>query len=269
MQCMNVTILSGTHRFLRVLVLCLIASGAVAQSLQVIELRYRTAQEVIPVLQPLVESGGALSGSDYKLFVRASAGNVAELRRVLAQLDQPPRQLLIAVRRATRQSIEREELSGSAAISNRGMTGSISTSDSAVRKQDDDVASVQVIEGGSAYIATGSSVPVVTSIAAGGRRPWLAASTTYRDINSGFLVTPRVPGTQVNLSIEQQAQRTCTVQGAVDTQSITTQVVGQLHRWISLGGVQESSAVHASDIAGRQYATRSDDLEVWVRVTER
>jgi type II secretory pathway component GspD/PulD (secretin) len=266
---MNLAIVSGAQQFLRILVLCLVAAGATAQSLHVIELKYRTAQEVIPVLQPLVESGGALSGSDYKLFVRASAGNVAELRRVLAQLDRPPRQLLVSVRRATRQAIEREEMSGSATIGNHGVSGSISTTGAAAQKEDERLANVQVIEGGSAYIGIGQSVPVVTAIAAGGRRHWLAANTSYRDINSGFLVTPHVAGTQVSLSIEQQAQRAGNEQGAIDTQNITTQVIGELDRWISLGGVQESSTVHSSGIVGRQYATHSDDLEVWVKVEER
>ena len=55
--------------------LCLIACPVLAQSLEVIDLKYRTAAEVIPVLQPLLEQGGALTGQDYKLFVRASAAN--------------------------------------------------------------------------------------------------------------------------------------------------------------------------------------------------
>src|SRR5262245_53046828 len=81
----------------------LMAITAGAQSLEVIQLKHRTAQELMPALQPLVAQGGAVSGQDYTLFVRTTDGNLAEIRRVVAQLDQAPRQLLVSVRTATRQ----------------------------------------------------------------------------------------------------------------------------------------------------------------------
>lgn len=245
------------------------AAAVFAQSLQVIDLKYRTAQEVIPVLQPLLEPGGALSGSDYKLFVRASAANVAQLRSVLVQLDRQPRQLLVSVRRATRGVIEREAIAGAAVISNQGVGVTVQATDAAVQRQDGGVSSVQVLEGNSAYIATGQSVPLVTAIAAGGRRPWIAASTTYRDVNSGFLVTPRVSGQSVTLDIEQQAQQFGANSGTIQSQSLSTQVRGALNQWIPLGGISESSTSQGSGIAQHQYATQSDDLEVWVKVEER
>lgn len=104
------------RRWLVVLGGCLLASLALAQSLEIIELKHRTAEDVIPILQPLLESGGALSGTDYQLFIRASATNVRQLRQVLAELDRAQRQLWVSVRRATRQTIERETAAASIAI---------------------------------------------------------------------------------------------------------------------------------------------------------
>ena len=74
---------------------CLIACPVLAQSLEVIDLKFRTAAEVIPVLQPLVEQGGALTGQDYKLFVRASPANLQQLRAALEQIDRKPNQFVI------------------------------------------------------------------------------------------------------------------------------------------------------------------------------
>jgi type II secretory pathway component GspD/PulD (secretin) len=85
------------------LLLCALGAAALAQSLEVIDLQHRTAEEIIPVLRPLLEPGGALSGKDYKLFVRASAANVKQLRQALAQLDRQPRQLFVSERRSTQQ----------------------------------------------------------------------------------------------------------------------------------------------------------------------
>jgi hypothetical protein len=260
---------------------CLLAAVAWAQSLQVIDLKYRTAQEVIPVLQPLLEPGAALSGQDYKLFVRASSTNLSQLRAALAQIDRQPRQLFVSVRQGTEQEIERDGAGvsgtvragdGSVSVNERPRAAagvSVHATDTSSRLQGDSVASVQVIEGNSAFIATGTSVPIVTSVAAGvGRkRAWAASSTSYRDLSSGFMVTPRVNGQQVLLDVEQQDERVNN--GNVQTQHLTTQVSGALGTWIQLGGVSESAQSSRSGILNRQYSTRSDERSIWIKVEAR
>lgn len=260
LQYLAMTIFSG----------CLMVSAALAQALQIIDLQYRTADEVIPILQPLLESGGALSGSDYKLFVRASSANVAQLRKALAEIDRQPRQLLVSVRRATRQTIEREGAAASVVLGNNGSSAAVVATDATSRREGNGIASVQVLEGNAAYIAAGESVPIVTAVAAGGgrHRPWVAAATDYRNLSSGFLVTPRLSGQRVTLDISQQSEQSGTYSGNVQTQSLKTQVSGQLGAWLQLGGIAESSTQQRSGIGSRQYSTQGNDLSVWVKVEE-
>jgi type II secretory pathway component GspD/PulD (secretin) len=246
----------------------LIACPVLAQSLEVIDLKHRTAAEVIPVLQPLLEQGGALTGQDYRLFVRASPANVHQLRAALAQIDRQPNQLLVSVRRSTQQEVEREGAQVSGTVSNRGSNVSVQATDNSARDRRDGVASVQVIEGNSAFISSGSDVPIVTAVAAGGgRRPWAAATTGYRNVSSGFVVTPRMNGQTVVLDIEQQDERV--VNGNVQTQHLTTQVSGMLGQWIQLGGVSESASSQQRGIRSRQYSTSNDERSIWVRVESR
>ena len=243
----------------------LIACPVPAQSLEVIDLKYRTAAEVIPILQPLLEQGGALTGQDYKLFVRASPANVRQLRTALAQIDRKPNQLVVSVRRSTQQEMEHERAQVSGTVSNRGGEVSVHATDSDAHDRRDGVASVQVIEGSSAFISSGSDVPIVTAVAAGGgRRPWAAAATDYRNVSSGFVVTPRVNGQTVVLDIEQQDQRV--VNGNVQTQHLTTQVSGTLGEWIQLGGISESASTQQRGILSRQYSTQSDERSIWLKV---
>ena len=246
----------------------LIPAAAVAQSLEIIDLQYRTAQEVIPVLQPLLETGGALSGTDYKLFVRASAANVAQLRKALAQIDRQPRQLRVSVRRASRQEMQREAAGASGVIGTDQSRVTVHATDASAQRQNAAIASVQVLEGNSAYIATAQSVPMVTAVVAGGRKPWVASATSYRDVNSGFLVTPRISADRVTLDISQQAQHS-SHSGGVDTQQLSTQVSAGLGEWMQLGGISESSNSQGSGILNRQYSTQSDELGIWVKVEER
>jgi hypothetical protein len=227
----------------------LFSSGlACAQTLQVIELRRRTAQEVIPVLQPLLEPGGALTGQDYKLFVRE-------------------------------QQIESERLSVSGTVARGNVAASVNepagrrsgatvhaTNDS-LRTQGGGVSSVQVMEGGSAFVATGTSLPVVTTLAAGGgRRPWAVSSTSYRDLASGFTVTPRVRGELAILEIEHQQEGV--ERGQIETQRLATQVSARLGEWVRLGGVSENVSTEQRGILTRSQQTRSDELSLWVKVNE-
>jgi hypothetical protein len=52
----------------------------------------------LPHLLPFVEPGGAVNGMNDKLFVRASARNLAEIRQLVAALDTPQRRLMISLR---------------------------------------------------------------------------------------------------------------------------------------------------------------------------
>lgn len=253
---------------------CLMVSAVLAQSLEIVDLKHRTAQEVIPVLQPLLESGGALSGTDYKLFVRASAANVVQLRQALAEIDRQPRQLLVSVRRATQQELQREGVGVSGVIGNDKAAVTVHATDESAQRRNAGVASVQVLEGSSAFIATGESVPLVTAIAgSGGRRPWVAGATMYRDLSSGFLVTPRiaggVSGDRITLDIAQQAERRSDYSGNVETQQLSTQVSARLGEWMQLGSVNESSNSQRNGVLSRQYATQSDERSIWVKVESR
>jgi len=241
-------------------------SVAQAQQLEVIDLHNRTAAEVLPVLQPLVESGGALTGQDYKLFARVSKANLAQLRQALASIDRQPRSLLISVRNATRQDIEREQVGVAAQVGQGRGSVSVLATDSGATRQGEGVASVRVLEGNAASIANGQSVPMVTSVLArGGSKPLVAGTLEYRQLSSGYLVTPLVNGESVTLQIDQQSQRTGD-RGGIATQSLSTQASGRLGAWIELGGVTESGSTTSSTLGGRSFATQADQRSVWVKV---
>src|SRR5437763_11442460 len=84
---------------IRFAVLMLVASAALADNaLEIITLRHRTAEQVLPSLRPLLEPGATLTGQGNQLFVRTSPANLTDLRLALDVLDAPQRRLLISVR---------------------------------------------------------------------------------------------------------------------------------------------------------------------------
>src|SRR5437763_15187735 len=83
---------------IRFAVLLLLATAALAENaLEIITLRHRTAEQVLPGLRPLLEAGATLSGQGNQLFVRTSAANLTDLKLALDVLDAPQRRLLVSV----------------------------------------------------------------------------------------------------------------------------------------------------------------------------
>lgn len=283
-------ILSRTSGLAGVLVVLLagliVSTTALAQTLEIIELRHRLADDVIPVIQPLVEPGGMVTGSDNKLFLRASPANIAEIRRVVAAIDQAARQLLITVGQGTVRGSEATKVRGGVTIGNDearvgvnrppGAPSGAEVEASAVSRQVGirNVSSVQTLEGSETLIAVGNSVPITTrSVSPGWAGPVVQESTVYRDVDTGFYATPRINGDRVVLEISPRQQRYRAGNpayggGVIETSGVTTTVSGRLGEWIELGAVRESGTSSAGGLLVWGRHTDSSEYSAWVKVEE-
>lgn len=59
--------------------------------LEIVKLRARVAEEIVPLVAPLAGPDGAVTGTGGTLVIRAAPGRVAEIRRALESIDRPPR----------------------------------------------------------------------------------------------------------------------------------------------------------------------------------
>ena len=253
-----------------------------AQELQVIQLRHRLADQVLPALQPLVEPGGAISGMDSMLFVRTSPANFEQIRQAVAALDRQLRQLRITVGQGTVETDTGSAVRGSATVGsgdvqvgvNRPPVGepgvAVTARHATQRANLQNISSVAALEGTETFIAIGQSAPVTTTQVTPGWAGPTVQTTEYRDANTGFYATPRVSGDGVTLDLSPTQQRFSGPPSdrRVATAGITTQVSGRLGEWIRVGG---SSASNRSDTSGLlTWGTRSGEASysVWVKVEE-
>lgn len=256
---------------------------AVAQDLQVIELRHRLADELIPVLQPLLEPGAALTGMDSMLFVRTSAANLEQLRAAVAQLDRKPRQLLVTVGQGTVERASASSVRGSATVGSGDVqvgvnrppaddTGvAVAIAQGSQRADLHDVSTVRVLEGSETYIAVGQSAPVTTTQVIPGRGgPAVVQSTDYRDASTGFYATARVNGDVVTLELSprQQRWRDAPAGGRIETAAVTTQVSGRLGEWIAIGGSESTSRSEGDGLLTTSRHREASRYSAWVKVEE-
>lgn len=243
---------------------------------EVIPLNYRTADDVLGVVQSMLGSEGKVSAYGNQLIVNAPPAKIGEVRVLLQQLDTRPRRLLITVESAdSSNSNDRGYgVDGSLSAGNAEVQvgrGEVNGRDQVriIRRSTDSrgggTQQVQATEGYPALIQVGQSVPLSTTRT--GPYGQVYQDTQYRDVTRGFYVTASLSGELVHIAINSQRDRLSNSQpGAIDVQSTDTRVSGRLGEWITLGGVSEQSSSSDSDVL-RRYSTQGrEDTSLRIKV---
>ena len=238
----------------------------------VIPLKYRNAEQVLPILRPLVEPGGALTGMQNQLVIRASAANIADIRRVLASLDTMPRRLQISVRQDSGgvDASRGASANGNIVVRPGGVTGNVDARfiDTRGGGESNVLQTLQVMEGGVATINAGQSIPVPGRVVTRTVNGVVVQDTTsYRNVGTGFQVVPHLAGERVTLEINPRRD-TPGSGGVINVQGVSTTLSGRLGEWMELGGINSSSVQASSGILSGATTQRSDNLGIWVKVEE-
>lgn len=263
-----------------------------AQQVEIIELRHRVVEDVLPVLTPLLEPGAAISGMNGHLVVRTSPANFEELRKVLAVIDRPPRQLLIRVSQ-TRDAMVRQrevEVSGRLRIGENveivgpdgpmrggsgvkiregGSSASVSGRDTRRTTQSGADQFVRVMDGSEAFIRIGRSLAVPfrqIAVRPGGVK--VSEGVVYVDVGQGFFAVPRLVGERVSIEIRPFFDSLTGHGLDVETQELSTTVTGRLGEWIELGGSAQQGREDTGRLTGVGSMETRDTRSVWLLVEE-
>lgn len=269
--------------------MCLVLPAKAQDDLEIISLKHRTVEEVIPGLRPLLEPDGVLTGMRGQLILRASPANRAQIRQALAALDTPPRQLRITVRQSLEsQAGKREaEIYGSVGAGNVSVAVPPSGSGGAraeveagkvrigAQLEDRDMnqfsrvsQEIRVADGGQAFIRAGTSLPLTQrDVIWGPYGRTVRESTVYRDVDSGFYVKPQVIGERISLEINPAQQMISAASPYVVVgQELRTSLTGRLGEWISLGGGDESTEQENRQLLGKGMRSQTQANLVWIKV---
>jgi type II secretory pathway component GspD/PulD (secretin) len=268
-----------------VLLFIFLASYASAQTrVEVIKLKHRTAEELIPLLQPILGDGGTITGTGYTLILKASSRDMNSAKQVLAQLDSALRNLRIIVKQGTRTQLNASTASLSARVP-IGNKGSIGVNPGASggpglnagfskdgyrvrghaneeRISNDNMFTQQVVtmEGRPATIHIGQRIPFQTFT------PNQGTSVQFQDVRKGFSVLPRVNGNNVRLDIH--PENSAIGAGGINFQEVHTTVQGQLGEWIEIGAMAEDHTSGSSGILSGSQVRSNDRRTVFIQVLE-
>jgi len=246
---------------------------AAQQEMEIVPLHSRTVGEVLPSLLPLVEPGGTLTGMNDQLFLRASPRNRAEIKRALAAIDKPRRNLIIRIS----QNRQAEDSHRGAAAQGQVTVGTRPRGEATAQVWDTrgvrgESASqmVQTVEGGRAFIQVGRSLPIpLQQVVIGPGGAVVNNGVVFRDLGQGFYASPRLNGDRVILEITQHSDSPGQYgYGSVNSQQLSTTVSGRLGEWIELGGTGRQAAGRESGSYSVSTGDVRDSRSIWLKVEE-
>jgi hypothetical protein len=226
-----------------VLALALPLAGA-EERLETHALRSETAERLLPLIEPLMPEGAAISGRGGHLFVRGDPQTQDEVRRLLDELDRPPQRLLIQVRDRTVSGVRAEGADAAARLEAgdttrlRARSRVFSTGDLREATGTD---RIQVVAGEPARVASGSAIalPLLALLPAPGGAVTTQAGVAWIEAGRETWLRAR-PTRDGGVIVDIAATREALLPGAagVTGNGISTTVTGPLASWFDLGGSQ-------------------------------
>lgn len=233
-------------RWLFAIVLAMLMT-TVRADLEVIDLQHRNADELIPVLRPMLGEDSTLTGRGFQLVVKGSEADIQAVRDALSRLDTAAQDLMISVRRsnASQDSATGGRASGRVVIGDDGAEGDVGVRVYSTRDQEDgrQVHTVRAVAGRPAYIDTGLSVAITDrSVGAGLDGAYYDETTGYRDTADGFYATAQVTGERVQVEIRVKGE------------------------WITIAGLERSGTTESRGITRRTQSDTDNRLSIQLKV---
>ncbi len=267
--------------------LMLLALPVQADSINTIQLQNRPAEEIIPIIKPMLGPDDSVTGQGFKLFLRSSPETLAQVKDMISNLDTAAKMLQISVFQGNDRDLRALSISGNVQIesgnanvsigtnrskgggdisySTSNASGGASTISTRGRLKDNPIHQLRVTEGMEGYIETGEQIPYFSGAS------WLAPGAVvggidYKDVTTGFYVLPRIHGDNVTLQVSPFKQsRSKARSGDINTQRANTTITGRIGEWLPIGGTTEQTQRSQSS-AGSHSSTQSRNNEsIWIK----
>lgn len=236
--------------------------------MEVVPLQNRPANEIQPLLQPLLEEGEAVIDNGFGLIVKSSPQRLESIRSLIAQLDTRLRNLTISVLRSSQKTAAEMNAEAAVAISNDGIRMQGMAGNSRQLSDSRSVQQLRTLEGRAAHIEAGQQRPVenVTVYDSGYGYPAVSTTTQMRQATTGFAVMPRLVGErEVMIDIQPWSDRFLH-NGAIASQNASTSVRAKLGEWVEIAGSDSTRQTDQHGYNGLNYSSRSNELRILIKV---
>ncbi len=247
------------------------------QEFKIITLQHQFAENLLPIVSPMVGADGTATGMHNQLILRASPERMREIEAVVQQLDitRVNRRITIKANNNSQSQINRTDARGKVNIDNitigndrraSANSGNIIVERNRYKTQNNSSQFLNVLDGEQAFIQTGQIVPFTQEWMTMTRRyVQIDRTIDWREITTGFAVRPRAIGTQVELEITPRIA-SLNNQGMIDFEALSTTLRVSLNEWVDIGATMQNHDDVSRKILSRYSRSSSQDSSLMIKV---
>lgn len=256
-------------------------SASAETEFKIFTLQHRFANDLLPMIDPMVGADGTANGVDNQLIVRAQPDRMREIEALVAKFDaaRVNRKITVSTSNNVQSQQKRVEATGSTkvgkvTVSNdrraRPNSGNIDIENSTHNTRQNSNQFINVLDGERAFIRVGQLVPFSQEwITVTRRYVQLERFTDWREVTTGFAVRPRTVGNPnekiVELEITPRIAR-LNGQGFIDFEELTTVIRTSLGSWVDIGGTMQNNDEVSRKILGFQTSASQQNSALSVKV---
>jgi type II secretory pathway component GspD/PulD (secretin) len=262
-----------------ILSLAYLMSASLAAEVAVIKVNYRSAADLLPLVQDLLSPAGKASVDTRtnSLIVVDTNESLAKIQSFVASMDKPTEQVKVRFRFQEAGVSTNRDLSTSGTAS--GDRWSVTTGgdtrpgvhvraqDSKVNRQGNTESFISVMSGSSAYLWVGRDVPYTERWAYLTRRYARVIETVnFQRVETGFEVRPIVIGNNVQIEICPRISSFDKQEQVVRLTEAKTTMTVPKGQWVIIGGTSEQSNEVFRDILSYGSSSTSSSLSLSLMV---
>jgi type II secretory pathway component GspD/PulD (secretin) len=254
--------------------------GSSLAEVAVIKVNYRSASEILPLVQTLLSPGGkaAFDRGTNAIIVNDTSESVAKIRELVAKMDKPSEQVRIRFRFQETGLSKDRDISASGKVS--GDRWSVATGrsrreglhvrarDTRVNRQGTTESFISVMAGSFAYIWVGKDIPFTEQWVSLSRRyARVVEKVNFQRVETGFEVRPVITGNSVHVEIVprisslEEGER-----GVVRLTEASTTITVPKGQWVTIGGSSEQSDEVIRDILASGSSSTNSTLSLSLKV---
>lgn len=266
----------------------LLSTSVQADSITTIQLMNRPAEEVIPIVEPMLAVDEVITGHGFKIFLRSSPETLAQVEDMIAAIDIAATVLQISVFQGNSRDLRKLGVSGNIQIgggntkigigtskksddagsigfSTDNANGNISSTSTRTGLIDNPIHQLRVTEGTQGYIETGKQIAIFSG--ANWKRSKAAGSSIeFKDVTTGFYVLPRIHNDRVTLQVSPfKNSQSKSDAGDIETLHANTTITGPIGEWLLIGGATEQINHSQNSTGGYISTQRSNSEGIWIK----
>lgn len=245
-------------------------TNAALAATDIVPLNYRSAADLEPILQRLAGDEANIASYGNQIIISSDSSiKMAEIKRLINDLDTEPKQLLITIDRSGSGQVYehdygvkgRIEVGNSQVEIGSNVENRFSQNSRSINQQG--TQQLRTLEGSTVNITSGVQRPQVTQVYKDNYGRIIERRQDYSH-EQGLRVTANIQGQQVTLTVDGSYLSPNSTANQIQSESISTQLTGRLGQWFELGNLSTQRQYQGQEISG--YQKNSDQSSIGIRL---